>query len=103
MGTKHKKAKLVTNKNDQNTLIDVEQTTLINFITSMQENTKLISVGDKKIDDLIGTGAFISCAVLQFLKKTNLQVSTLISADKAYIAGVGHDSMQFWENKKFLF
>ena len=46
----------------------------VNVVSSMQENTILITVGGKKTRCLVDTGAQISMASLDFLKKTNINV-----------------------------
>lgn len=63
----------------------------VNVISSMQENTILISVGGKKARCLVDTGAQISIASLDFLRKTNLKISSLKSADIHEIVGVGNE------------
>ena len=68
----------------------IESKSGVNLISSLQENTILVSVGDKKTRCLIDIGATISCASLEFLKKTKLDISHLKPADIAYIAGVGN-------------
>ena len=57
----------------------------------MQENTILISVGGKKARCFVDTGAQISIASLDFLRKTNLKMSSLKSADILEIIGVGNE------------
>ena len=63
----------------------------VNVISPMQENTILISVGGKKARCLVDTGAQISIASLEFLKKTSINVSSLKPADIHEIVGVGNE------------
>ena len=63
----------------------------VNVVSSLQENTILITVGGKKTRCLVDTGAQISIASLEFLKKTNINVSSLKCADIHEIVGVGNE------------
>ena len=63
----------------------------VNVVSSLQENTILITVGGKKTRCLVDTGAQISIASLEFLKKTNIKVSALKPADIHEIIGVGNE------------
>ena len=63
----------------------------VNVVSSMQENTILITVGGKKTRCLVDRGAQISIASLEFLKKTNINASSLKCADIHEIVGVGND------------
>ena len=63
----------------------------VNVVSSMQENTILITVGGKKTWCLVDTGAQISIASSEFLEKTNIDVSSLKCADIHEIVGVGNE------------
>ena len=57
----------------------------------MQENAIMVSIGGKKTSGLIDTGAQISIASLDFLKKTDIKTSSLKPADINEIVGVGNE------------
>ena len=63
----------------------------VNVVSPMQENTILVTIGGKKTRGLIDTGAQISIASLEFLKKTDIKISSLKPADVNEIVGVGNE------------
>ena len=63
----------------------------INVVSPMQENAIMVSIGGKKTSGLIDTGAQISIASLDFLKKTDIKTSSLKPADINEIVGVGNE------------
>ena len=57
----------------------------VNLVSSLQENTILVTIGDKKTRCLVDTGATISCASLAYLKKTGINCTHLKPANIKYI------------------
>ena len=64
----------------------------VNLVSSLQENTILVTIGDKKTRCLVDTGATISCASLAYLKKTGINCTHLKPANIKYITGVGNET-----------
>ena len=64
---------------------------IVNVVSPLQENTILVSVGGKRTRGLVDTGAQISIASLEFLKKTCIDVSSLKPADIHDVVGVGNE------------
>ena len=64
----------------------------VSLVSSLQENTILVTIGDKKTRCLVDTGATISCASLAYLEKTGINCAHLKPADIEYITGVGNET-----------
>ena len=64
----------------------------VKLVSSLQENTILVTIGDKKTPCLVDTGATISFASLTYLKKTGINCTHLKPANIKYITGVGNET-----------
>ena len=69
---------------------DSSKTASVNLATDMIKNTILISIGDKKTQTLVDSGASISCASKSFLSKTNIKIDRFAPSDISAIVGVGN-------------
>ena len=61
----------------------------VNLVAPFHKNTILVSVGGRKTQALVDTGASISCVSTSFLNKTSFQNSKLSKCNLQEIVGVG--------------
>ena len=64
----------------------------VSLVSSLQENTILVTIDDRKTRCLVDTGATISCASLSYLKKTGIACTNLKPAHIQHITGVGNET-----------